>query len=45
MKPSPLHSGETSLPILRTWNNVYIFVLATFALWVALLVMLTELFS
>ena len=37
--------GETGLPLLRTWRAVYVFVLATFALWIALLVALTKLFS
>jgi hypothetical protein len=36
---------ETGLPLFRTWNSVYLLVLGTFALWVALLIVLTEIFS
>jgi len=38
--------GElTSLPGLRTWRGVYIFVFGSFILWVALLLVLTVSFS
>ncbi|HEX9048394.1 MAG TPA: hypothetical protein VF988_15310 [Verrucomicrobiae bacterium] len=51
MKPSdPIHdssgeSGATGLPLVHTWKGVYLWVLASFALWVALLVALTKSFS
>ena len=35
----------TGLPLLRTWRGVYIFVMAFFALVVALLVALTRVYS
>lgn len=35
----------TGLPLLRTWPAVYLFVLATFVMWVALLIALTRMFS
>lgn len=42
MKPE---NEDTGLPFLRTWKAVYLFVLASFALWVALLLALTRTFS
>jgi hypothetical protein len=36
---------ETGLPGFRSWRAVYLFVLATFVVWVVLLAALTELFS
>jgi len=33
------------LPGFRTWRGVYAFVLGVFALWIALLALLTEKFS
>ena len=36
---------ETGLPWLRTWNRVYLLVIIHFALWIAVLVVLTDLFS
>ena len=42
--PSP-ESEETGLPWLRTWKAVYLFVIASFVLWVALLILFTETFS
>jgi hypothetical protein len=33
------------LPGFRTWRGVYLFVLGIFALWIALLALLTEKFS
>jgi hypothetical protein len=44
MKP-PVDDELTGLPGLRTWRGVYIFVLGVFALWVALLLALTDKFS
>ena len=41
MKPS----DETGLPMLHSWKAVYFFVLATFAVWLALLIALTKYFS
>ncbi len=35
----------TRLPVFRTWPAVYAFVVATFALWVALLAILARTFS
>jgi hypothetical protein len=35
----------TGLPLFRTWNGVYLFVLGSFVLWVALLIALTKMFS
>ena len=37
----PMNDDDTGLPFLRTWSAVYAFVLATFALTVALLTALT----
>jgi hypothetical protein len=43
---SPKHeSVETGLPFFRSWKGVYLFVLATFVFWVALLVALTKMVS
>jgi hypothetical protein len=44
-EPSAREIEETGLPLFRSWKSVYLFVLATFILWVALLVTLTEIFS
>ena len=38
-------SEETGLPLLRSWKAVYLFVVGSFVLWVALLIALTEIFS
>ena len=38
-------ANETGLPWLRTWNHVYVVVIIHFAIWVALLVVLTDFFS
>ncbi|MBV9876886.1 MAG: hypothetical protein JO025_19315 [Verrucomicrobia bacterium] len=38
-------ANETGLPWLRTWNHVYVVVIIHFAIWVALLVALTDFFS
>jgi hypothetical protein len=54
MKSSPAPPGapnnsvdtnETGLPGLRTWRGVYLVVLGTFMLWVALLAALEKFFS
>ena len=37
--------ADTSLPLLRTWRGVYIFVAVVFCVWVAGLVLLPFLFS
>jgi len=42
---SGLDEKETGLPGFRSWRAVYVFVLATFVVWVLLLTALTELFS
>ncbi len=36
---------ESGLPFFRTWRSVYYLVLASFVLWVALRIALTEIFS
>jgi hypothetical protein len=36
---------EPDLPLLHSWRSVYLFVLGSFVLWVALLIILTELYS
>jgi hypothetical protein len=38
-------SEGPSLPLLHTWKGVYLFVLGTFVLWIALLIVLTKLYS
>ena len=43
-EPKP-NDEKTGFPGLRTWRGVYTFVLVTFALWVALLILLTRMFS
>ena len=42
---NPNPDGGTGLPLLRTWRGVYVFVMAFFALVVALLVALTRVYS
>jgi hypothetical protein len=44
-EPSARESEETGLPFFRSWKSVYLFVLGSFVLWIALLVALTEFFS
>jgi hypothetical protein len=44
-KPSDGKDEVTGLPFLRSWRAVYAFVLATFALWVGLLIALSRMFS
>ena len=44
--PAPVPVEEPpGLPGLRTWRSVYAFVLGVFALWIALLALLTEKYS
>jgi hypothetical protein len=46
MTPEPNPNDErTGFPSLRTWRGVYIFVMVTFALWIALLLWLTRAYS
>jgi hypothetical protein len=47
MKHSAVESEaeETGLPWLCTWNRVYLLVIIHFAIWIALLVALTDFFS
>jgi len=41
---TPLMDSElTGLPWLKTWNSAYLFVVCSFVLWLALLILLTEL--
>ena len=44
-EPSARETEETGLPLFHSWKSVYLFVLATFIFWIALLVALTEIFS
>ena len=44
-EPRASEVEEPGLPGLRTWKGVYLFVLGSFVLWVALLIVLTEVFS
>jgi hypothetical protein len=41
----PDADASTGLPWLRTWRAVYLFVIASFVLWVALLLALELVFS
>jgi hypothetical protein len=43
--PSARESEETGLPWPRTWKGVYLLVVGSFVLWVALLIALTNLSS
>ncbi|MBV9731865.1 MAG: hypothetical protein JO275_03750 [Verrucomicrobia bacterium] len=38
-------ADETGFPWLHTWNRVYLLVIINFAIWVVLLVTLTDFFS
>jgi len=42
---TPQDDKTTGLPWFKTWRAVYIFVFASFAVWVGLLVALTVTFS
>ena len=37
-EPSARESEETGLPLFRSWKSVYLFVLGSFVLWIALLI-------
>jgi hypothetical protein len=39
------HDRSPGVPGFRTWKTVYLFVLASFAIWIALLIALTKSFS
>ena len=46
--PNPqeaVDEAETSLPLLRTWPGVYLFVAVVFCVWIVGLVLLPLLFS
>ncbi len=43
--PSARETEETGLPLFRSWKVVYLFVIGSFILWVALLVALTKAFA
>ena len=44
--PDPASDDKSpGVPGFRTWRGVYAFVLGVFALWIALLALLTEKFS
>ena len=45
MKPSNHEAEDTGLPFFRSWKSVYLFVLASFVLWIALLMALTKAYS
>ena len=45
VETSAHESEETGLPLFRTWKWVYLLVLASFILWVTLLIGLTKMFS
>jgi hypothetical protein len=45
VESSAREAEETGLPFFRSWRSVYLFVLGSFVLWVALLVALTKFFS
>lgn len=44
-QPSPTSDDGTGLAGLRSWNALYLFVVAVFLLWVTLLHLLTRAFS
>ena len=44
-EPSAHESEGTGLPFFHSWKGVYLFVLGSFVFWVALLVVLTKMFS
>lgn len=43
--PADRRDETTGIPGLRTWHYVYLFVFASFVLWVLLLLALTEFYS
>jgi hypothetical protein len=44
-EPSARETETTGLPWPRTWPGVYLFVVASFMVWIGLLVALTRFFS
>jgi hypothetical protein len=44
-EPSARETGETGPHFFRSWKSVYLFVMGSFVLWVALLIALTKIFS
>jgi len=44
-EPSEAENEPTGLPGFRTWARVYLLVLASFVLWVGLLMLLTLVYS
>jgi hypothetical protein len=44
-EPSTREAEETGLPFFRSRKSVYLFVLGSFIFWVALLILLTEIFA
>jgi hypothetical protein len=44
-EPSAREAEGTGLPWPRTWKGVYLLVIGSFILWVALLIALTDYFS
>ena len=45
VEPNAQGAEDTGLPLLHSWKAVYLFVLASFVLWVALLLALTKFYS
>jgi len=45
VEPPVPEAEPTGLPGIRTWRGVYVFVIGSFILWVALLFALTVIFS
>ena len=44
-QPGGVDDRTTSLPLLRSWSSVYLFVTAAFVIWVVLLTALQRMFS
>lgn len=44
-EPRPVENEDTGLPWPRTWRGLYLLVVSSFALWVALLITLTRAFA
>jgi hypothetical protein len=42
---SARETEDTGLPFFCSWKSVYLFVMGSFVLWVALLIALTKIFS
>jgi hypothetical protein len=43
--PTPQPANDTGLPGFRTWRSVYFFVLASFVIWIGLLMALSWMFE